>query len=120
MCSKEESGSTLIEIIIAMLILSLIVVGLNAGVVSLITSNMNSKELSAASSAGYQLFEQMRRGDYGDMVAQGSSADTVRSKYVRNWRLTVDTTKAKIDLQVRWPAATMKHSIALSTIISRP
>jgi len=117
---NEECGSTLIEIIIAMLILSIIVVGLNAGVVSLITSNVNSKELSAASSAGYQLFEKMRRGDYSAMVSKGSSADTVRSKFVRSWRLTVDTTKAKIDLQVRWPATTLRHSIALSTMISRP
>jgi len=117
---QNDSGSTLIEVIVAMLILSVIIIGLNTGVVSLITSNANSKELSAASSVGYQLFEQMRRSDYDTLVMNGSSTDTVRVKYVRNWRLTTDTTKTKIDLQVRWPSTTLKHSLAMSTIISRP
>jgi Tfp pilus assembly protein PilV len=123
MFMHNENGSTFIEVIVAMFILSLIIVGLNAGVVSLINSNVNSKELSSASSAGYQLFEEMRRGKYTDMV---SSADTVRQKYLRSWRLTFDSTnstnstKATIDLTVSWPLPSLKHTIALATIISKP
>lgn len=120
MNTSKETGSTLVEVIVAMFILSLVIVGLNAGVVSLIRSNINAKELAAASSAGYSLFEELRRGDYTTMINNGTSTDTVRSKYVRNWRLTSDTTKSKIDLTIRWPLTSLKRSVALSTIISKP
>ena len=116
----EQRGSSLIEVIIAMLILALIVVGLNAGVVSLIKSNINSKELNAATSAGYQLFEEFRRDDYNTMVSTGSSVDTVRSRYIRDWRMTTDASKTKIDLNIRWPLVTENHQIFLSTIIAEP
>jgi hypothetical protein len=107
-------------VVIAMLILSLLVVGLNAGVVTLIKSNINSKELTSATSVGYQLFEEFRREDYNAMVAIGSSADTVRERYVRTWYFTTDTAKTKIDCTVRWPLASLKHRVALSTIIAKP
>lgn len=114
---KNESGSSLVEVIVAMVILSLIVVGLNAGVVSLIKSNQNSKELSAASSIGSQLFEELRRVDY-DSLKWG--VDTVRNKYIRNWHVTTDSAKAKIDVKVSWPYSDPCHLIAMSTLISKP
>ena len=116
----NRNGSSLIEVIIAMLILTLVIVGLNAGVVSLISSNVRSKELNAATAVGYQLFEQFRRDDYTDMLAVGTNVDIVRNQYVRDWRMTSDATKTKIDLFVRWPVGSPKHEIALSTIIARP
>ena len=118
--SQDQQGSTLIEVIVAMIILALIVIGLNAGVVSLISSNINAKELSSATSVGYQLFEGFRRDTYDDMLLIGSSVDTVRARYVRDWRMTSDTTQTKIDLYVRWPVASPKHEIELSTIIAKP
>ena len=110
----------MIEVIVAMLILSLLIVGLNAGVVSLINSNINSKELNAATSVGYQLFEEFRRDEYTSIVSTGSSVDTVRSRYIRDWHMTTDSTKTKIELFVRWPLTVQKHQITLSTIIARP
>jgi prepilin-type N-terminal cleavage/methylation domain-containing protein len=120
MVPRGQGGSTLIEVIIAMVILTIVIVGLNTGVVSLIKANLNSKDLTSATSVGNQLFEEFRRSDYYSLA---TSTDTVRNRYIRNWtidRLT-DTTHAAIDCYVRWPVlATKKHSIALSTIIARP
>lgn len=120
MILHQQEGSTIIEVVIAMLVLALLVVGLNAGVVTLIKSNVHSKELTSATAVGYQLFEEFRRGDYDAMLAIGSSVDTVRERYVRNWYLTTDTAKTKIDCQVRWPQFSLKHGIQLSTIIAKP
>jgi prepilin-type N-terminal cleavage/methylation domain-containing protein len=120
MSVHDQEGSTLIEVIIAMVILALLTVGLNAGVVSLISSNINSKELTSATAAGYQLFENFRRMDYTTMKGISSSTDTVRSRYVRSWTMTSDTTQTKIDLTVLWPMQSQKHNITLSTIIARP
>lgn len=113
----SQKGSSLIEVTVAMIILALLVTGLNACVVNLINSNVSAKELSAATSAGYQLLEEFRRKNYSDIV---SNSDQVKSKFIRSWTVSSDSTQKKIDLTVIWPISTGKHSIQLSTIIAKP
>ncbi|NLE02333.1 MAG: hypothetical protein GX640_20915 [Fibrobacter sp.] len=117
MIKDDIQGSSLIEVVVAMIILALLVTGLNACVVSLINSNINSKELAAATSAGNQLLEEFRRKDYATIV---SSHDQVRQKFLRSWDVTGDSIQKKIDLVVSWPLTTGKKSIQLSTIVARP
>jgi Tfp pilus assembly protein PilV len=117
MKKNNENGSSLIEVTVAMIILALLVTGLNACVVSLINSNLSSKELSAATASGYQLLEQIRRSDYDDV---GSSCDTVRGKYLRAWVVTRDSIQMRVDLVVSWPLTTGKHVVELSTRVARP
>jgi Tfp pilus assembly protein PilV len=114
---KNETGGTLIEAIVAMLILALLVTGLNACVMSLIKTNLSSKELSTATSSAYNLFEQIRRTDYPLIV---SNSDVVGSKYLRSWRVTTESSQKKVDVTIAWPATTQKHKIELSTIIAQP
>ncbi|MBN1575677.1 MAG: prepilin-type N-terminal cleavage/methylation domain-containing protein [Chitinispirillaceae bacterium] len=113
----KQNGSTLLEVVIAMMILALVVVGLNVGVVSLIKSNISSKELTSATTVGNQLFEKLRRADYSALVAD---MDTVRERYVRDWKVTATASHTKIDLTVSWPLTVLNHAIALSTIIAEP
>lgn len=120
MIPGNQKGNTLIEVIIAMLILSLLVVGLNTGVVSLIKSNINSRELTSATAVGNQRFEDFRRGTYAAILATGTSTDIVRERYLRSWTISDHGSQVKIDLTVQWPLDTKKHIIALSTIIARP
>ena len=117
MIIQSEKGSTLIEAIISMLILALLVTGLNACVLSLINTNLASKELSTATSNAYSLFEQIRRTNY---TLIESNTDIVSSKYLRSWRVTTESSQKKIDVTIAWPASTQKHKIELSTIIAQP
>lgn len=114
---NNQNGSSLIEVTVAMIILALLVTGLNACVVNLINSNVSAKELSAATSCGYQLLEEFRRTDYSSIT---SNSDMVRSKFIRSWTVSSDSIQKKIDLTVTWPLSTGKHSIKLSTIIAKP
>jgi len=114
---KNECGATLVEAIFAMLILSLIIVGLNAGVLTLIRANVSSKELSAATSNAYSLMEDLKNTAYADIV---TSSDLINGKYLRSWCVTTGTAEKKIDVTVSWPITSYKHSIQLSTIISKP
>ncbi|HON11307.1 MAG TPA: prepilin-type N-terminal cleavage/methylation domain-containing protein [Chitinispirillaceae bacterium] len=113
---KNIEGSSLIEVVVAMIILALLVTGLNACVVSLINSNQASKELSAATSAGYQLLEELRRTDYDEIV---TNSDVSRNKYIRSWTVTTSSNQKKIVLNVQWPVENPRHSIELSTIIAK-
>lgn len=109
-------GSSLVEVIVAMIVLALLVTGLNACVVSLVNSNQASKELSAATSAGNQLLEELRRINYSNIV---TNSDVARDKYIRSWTVTESSTQKKIVLNVHWPLQSPRHSIELSTIIAR-
>jgi Tfp pilus assembly protein PilV len=114
---RNEQGSTLIEAIFAMLILAIIIVGLNAGVISMIKMNLASKELSAATSNAYSLFEDLRNKNYSDIE---SDMDVVASKYMRSWVVSTGGSQKTIDVYILWPVSTMKHQIQLSTIIAKP
>ncbi|MCX7726377.1 MAG: prepilin-type N-terminal cleavage/methylation domain-containing protein [Chitinispirillaceae bacterium] len=117
----SSKGSTLIEVIVAMVILALLVVGLIAGVVSLIRSNIQSKELSAATASGYQLLETFRRMNYDSLALLGTSLDTARGYYIRQWIINNSGSGfITIKVTILWPPTTCKRSISMSTIIARP
>lgn len=114
---NNERGATLIEAIFAMLILSIIIIGLNAGVISLIKMNIASKELSAATSNAYNLFEDLKNSNYSTIQ---SDTDVVAGKYIRSWNVTTESSQKTIKVYVIWPLTTLKHQIELSTIIAKP
>lgn len=116
---QHQQGSTLVEVIIAMFILALIIVGLNAGVLTLIKSNLASKELSAATSSAYSLFENLNMISYSSIT---TNRDTMNNKYIRAWTVTTsaDTSQKTINITVYWPVTVQSHRISLSTIIARP
>jgi Tfp pilus assembly protein PilV len=118
MITREiEKGATLVEAVIAMFILSLIIIGLNAGVMMLIKSNIASKELSAATSNAYSLIEDLRIMDYSDLE---SDEDLVNSKYKRTWTVSDQTSQKQINVFIFWPYPSTTHRIQLSTIIAKP
>jgi type II secretory pathway pseudopilin PulG len=116
---RNQQGATILEAIIAMIILALVIIGLNTGVVSIIRSNLHSKDLSSATAAGYRRFEMFRRMEYAEMTMVGTSID-IGEQYVCDWQMDVLTGQTKIDLEVRWPASSQVHAIQLSTIIAEP
>jgi len=111
---------TLVEVIVGMVILTMLVAGLNAGVISLVNTNRSSKEISAASNFGYEKLEELRRSSYDDIeVALGLQ----EGNYLINRYVTGDgSTQKSIKLEILWPASSQnpKHSISLSTIIAKP
>jgi Tfp pilus assembly protein PilV len=116
---RNQQGNTIVEVIIAMLILALIIVGLNAGVLGLIKANLSSKELSAATSSAYSLFEELKMKSYSSIM---TNTDTVSNKYIRSWQVNGGDTSSqkKITISVYWPVSVQSHKIELSTIIARP
>lgn len=114
---KNQKGGTLIEVIVAMLILALLVTGLNACVLTLINSNLSSKDLSTATSNAYSLIEELKRKNYSSIV---SNSDIIKNRFVRTWTVTTEMSQKKINVTVSWPQTSMKHKIQMSTIIAQP
>jgi prepilin-type N-terminal cleavage/methylation domain-containing protein len=114
---NKEQGSSLIEVIMAMVIGALLLSGLNSSLVALINSNFYSKEISVATASGSAQLERFRASDYGSII---TGSDYVHDNYCRSWTVTDDGMKKKVDLTVSWPKTAVKHMIALSTIIAKP
>lgn len=124
-CNKavfiNNSGTSLVEVIIGMVILAMLVAGLNAGVLSLVNTNKASKEIAAASNFGYEKLENIRREDYTNIT---SIFDTTEGLYKYDVQVTEDGgfTQKKIEVYIKWPSSedNPKHQISLSTIIAKP
>ncbi|MBD3321174.1 MAG: prepilin-type N-terminal cleavage/methylation domain-containing protein [Chitinivibrionales bacterium] len=117
MKANNRSGFTLVEIIIAMFILTLVAFGLHGYLFSFIQSNKNSKDISMATSLGNQKLESLRSTPYDEIE---SDSDIAKNKYYRVWEIASDDNKKTIDLTVAWPQETGSHHVKLSTIIARP
>lgn len=111
-----ENGSSLIEVVIAMVLLAVLVTGLNACVLTLINSNMTSKEISMATASGNQLLETLRKVDYSSIV---SNSDVMEGKFLRSWNVTDCGNRREIALSIQWPAASPRHIVQMSTIIAK-
>jgi len=86
MKQKNEKGSSLIEVIMAMVILAMLVAGLNSFLVTMINSNARAKDNSVATASGSALLEKFRTVDYGAIL---TGTDVVNNKYVRAWTVTM-------------------------------
>jgi prepilin-type N-terminal cleavage/methylation domain-containing protein len=114
---RNQRGGTLVEVIVAMLIMALVMIGLNSTLLCLIKSNSASSQLSSATSTGYSLFEELRVKDYSDIKKSGK--DTVNNKFIREWEATDSISYKKIDISVYWPVTSKSHVIHFSTIIAK-
>jgi Tfp pilus assembly protein PilV len=118
---ENNSGTSIIEVIIGMVILAMLVAGLNAGVLSLVNTNKSSKEIAAASNFGYEKLEEIRRVNYSNIEYK---EETREGNYLYSVAVTrdPDDTQRTVAISIMWPSTdpNPKHQIALSTIIAKP
>jgi prepilin-type N-terminal cleavage/methylation domain-containing protein len=116
---RQNRGFTLLEALIGMFILLTFVMMTNAYMAAYIKTTASVKQLSRATTVGNDMIEKIRSSAY-DKIENGK--DTVENNYIRTWVLdpaNTDGNKKCINLTVRWPMATKKHSLHLSTIIAK-
>lgn len=77
-----QSGMTLIEVMIAMLILSLVAVGLLYGVMAGVRLNYAASQRAAAFGLCVDLYEQMRGADYDAVSASNFPPETLRMTHL--------------------------------------
>lgn len=114
---RNQRGGTLVEVIVAMLIMALVMIGLNSTVLCLIKSNSASKQLATATAEGYSLLEDLRVKGYSNIGVNGK--DTVKNKFIREWNATDSLKYKRVDVSVYWPVITKSHVIYFSTIIAK-
>jgi type IV pilus assembly protein PilV len=128
---EKGSGFTTIEVIIAIMLLGVAMLGLASVTVSVIKGNDFSKMVTAATTHAKDKMEELKNAGATqagyDALAGGS--DTVDTVYARQWTVGAvgasapqnDQTKMKkITVTVTWTWNIWPHTVTFNTIISRP
>ena len=129
---KKGGGFTSIEVIIAIMLLGVALLGLASVTVSVIRGNDFSKMVTTATTQARDKMEELKntgatQNGYDNLLAGGS--DTVDAVYTRQWTVGAvgaaapqndQTIMKKITVTVTWTWNIWPHSVTLNTIISRP
>lgn len=129
---KNENGFTSIEVIIAIMLLGVALLGLASVTVSVIRGNDFSKMVTTATTQARDKIEELKntgatQSGYDNNLAGGS--DTVDTVYTRQWTVGAvgaaapqndQTIMKKITVTVTWTWSIWPHTVTLNTIISRP
>jgi type IV pilus assembly protein PilV len=127
---KNGKGFTLIEIMIAILLLVIALVGLASVTVSVIKGNDLSRMVTTATTLAKDKMEEIKNlsATSAGYDALAGSSDTVEAIYTRAWTVGAvgaiapdnDTTKMKkITVTVTWTWNGQSHNVTLNTIVLR-
>ncbi len=113
---NNEKGFSLMEVMIALLILAVGLLGVAGLMTMTIKTNAYGNHLTEASTFAQAKMEEFR----STHPAAGSGSDTVDSvtgvRFTRRWSITPDAEMKIINVTIEWTDKT-NHSIELSTII---
>lgn len=129
---KKDGGFTSIEVIIAIMLLGVALLGLASVTVSVIRGNDFSKMVTTATTRARDKMEELKntgatQNGYDNLLAGGS--DTVDVVYTRQWTVGAvgaaapqndQTIMKKITVTVTWTWNIWPHTVTLNTILSRP
>ncbi len=119
---RNHKGFTLVEIMVAISILGIALLGLVSVTVMVIKSNSFSKTMTTATTLADDKMEQLKKTAYVDLTA-GTFTDTVETLYTRTWTVTPDPpgTPAAgmktIDVTVQWNWQGA-HNVAIRSIVA--
>jgi prepilin-type N-terminal cleavage/methylation domain-containing protein len=111
-----RAGYSLIEILVALTLFSLVTLGLSAGVGIAIRAGKLSADFTLATTLAQDKLEELSAR--GLSLSDGS--DTPAPGFTRDWAVTADVPQAgvtQIDVTVSW-TDTAPHTVSLTTVIN--
>ncbi len=116
---SSPSGFTLIEVMIAMMILTVGLLGVAGVVTAVINGNKLSEGITMATTLAQDKLEEMKDTNYDSL---GSNSDTQQSIYTRTWTTTADSPAAgmkTIQVTVQFFLRGTSHNVTLTTIVAK-
>ncbi|MHB8092531.1 MAG: prepilin-type N-terminal cleavage/methylation domain-containing protein [Syntrophales bacterium] len=128
---RTENGFTLIEIMIAIMLLVVALLGMVSVTTMVINGNALSKRMTTATTLAKDKMEDWKNMGYSGMaagteidyaMAEGTvQAAATGSYYKRTSTLTANSPAANmmsIEVKVEWPQASPAHDVTLNTIVA--
>jgi type IV pilus assembly protein PilV len=119
----HAEGFTLIEVMIALVVMSIAFVALAGLQVSAIKGNAFSKRMTTAVSIANEKMEQLKDSSYSSILSESSTQVTQSNmNFTRQVTVTNNSPLANtktVNVTVTWSEGSKSHSVPITTIISR-
>jgi type IV pilus assembly protein PilV len=117
-------GFTLIEVLIALVILSIALLALAGLMITTTRNNSFGGHMTEAATFGQDVFEKLRASPWAGIVNGNDTAiGSTGISYARNWTVTNDPTGTQrwVTITVNWtdPTRNTNHSIRLLSVVSQ-
>ena len=120
---NNDNGFTLIEVLIAIVILSVGLLGMASLTVGIINGNRFSNDLTTATTLAQDKMEDIRRAGYANAVSETKATHPSNSDYKREVTATDDspaTGMKTVSVKVYWGGASKEdHNVELKTILAQ-
>ncbi len=116
---RQPKGFTLVEILVAISILAVALLGLISVTVMTMKGNTFSKTMTAATTLANDKIEELKRVGYAGLA---SGSDTTASLYARTWTIAQNAPAAgmkTVSVTVQWSWQGSTRSVTVSDIIAQ-
>jgi len=120
---QKSGGFTLIEVMIALLLILIGLLGVAGVAVNIIQANTFSRQITTATTLAEEKMETLKGTAYGSLGSGSDTPSQLPSGSLRTWTVTVDTpltATATITVTVTFPWKGRNHNVILQTIVRRP
>ena len=119
---RNKKGFTLIEVLIAMFLLVVALLGMASVTVMVIKGNSFSKTMTTATTLAKDKMEQLKNTSYGSLSSGGP--ETIQSIYRREWTVpdpdySPPPNMKTIKVTVIWNWQNVDHYVTLRTIVAQ-
>ncbi len=119
---SRHRGFTLVEIMVAIFILTVALLGLASVTVVVVKGNSFSKTMTTATTLAKDKMEELRNANFAGIAPGGP--ETLQTIYSRSWTVTDTIVGGSVAMKtiavtVTWPWSGQNHTVTLNTIIAR-
>jgi type IV pilus assembly protein PilV len=119
--SHHDHGFTLVEVLIAMLVFTIGLLGVAALTIMIISGNSFSRALTTATALAHDKLEELRDTPYSAISDGKETVAENNLTYTRVWKVTTDQPAAgmtTVEVTISWPALQQRQPVVLRTIIA--
>jgi len=115
MKKQNQRGFTLIEVLTALFILSVVLLGMSSMVFSVMRATAQSKEMAAATTLLQDKMESLKNASVSSLTSGSDSINLGNITYLRQWAISTVGNLKTITVTVNW-ASRGSHNVSVTTL----
>jgi prepilin-type N-terminal cleavage/methylation domain-containing protein len=112
---RDQTGFTLIEILIALFILSVVLLAISTMVFSVMRATSQSKEMATATTLVQDKLENLKNARVGSLAVGNDSINLGNITYLREWNIGTTGNVRTVNVTVNWNSRGA-HNVSMTTL----